>query len=114
MFCACLWLALTPRSVPAVSLADAWEEHAGQWIPWARAVGFDGFWEGTWPALRSVLPTPDGPTVEVGCGEGRVSRHLAGLGHDVVAVERSPTLAQAALDGDPPVRVALADAARLP
>jgi SAM-dependent methyltransferase len=107
-------LEVTTPSVPGMSLADAWEEHAAQWIPWARAVGFDGFWEGTWPALRSVLPTPDGPTVEVGCGEGRVSRHLAGLGHDVVAVERSPTLAHAALDGDPPVRPALADAASLP
>ena len=97
-----------------MSLADAWEAHARQWITWARAVGFDGFWDGTWPALRSVLPIHDGLTVEVGCGEGRVGRHLAGLGHNVVAVERSPTLARAALDGDPPVRVALADAASLP
>lgn len=63
---------MTQVSSTAVSLADAWEEHAAQWIPWARAVGFDGFWDGTWPALRCVLPNRDGLSVEVGCGEGPV------------------------------------------
>ena len=97
-----------------MSLADAWEENAAEWIRWARAVGHDGFWEGTWPALRSVLPRPDGPTLEVGCGEGRVSRHLLGLGHEMVAIEQSSTLAKAAAQGDPAVAVARADAASLP
>jgi SAM-dependent methyltransferase len=101
-------------TVAVVSLADAWEEHAAEWITWARAVGHDGFWKGTWPVLSSVLPPPDGPTLEVGCGEGRVSRHLAGLGHEVVAVERSATLAQAAAAGQPSVVVARADAASIP
>jgi SAM-dependent methyltransferase len=97
-----------------VSLANAWEEHAAKWIRWARAVGHDGFWEGTWPALSSVLPRPGGTTLEVGCGEGRVSRHLAGLGHEVIAVEQSWTLSNAAAGGDPAVAVARADAASLP
>ncbi len=101
-------------TLPGMSLADAWEEHASEWITWARAVGHDGFWEWTWPALQAVLPAPDGPTVEVGCGEGRVSRSLSAMGHDVVAMERSPTLAHAAAEFAAPIGLALADAAVLP
>jgi SAM-dependent methyltransferase len=97
-----------------MSLADAWEEHAAEWIAWAGAVGLDAFWDGTWPALQAMLPPPEGPTVEVGCGQGRVSRCLTGQGHRVVAVERSATLARAARDGEPPVTPALADAVALP
>ena len=97
-----------------MSLADAWAEHAEEWIAWAGTVGLDAFWDGTWPALQALLPPPDGPTVEVGCGQGRVSRCLAACGHRVVAIERSATLARAAREGDPPVTPALADAIALP
>ena len=41
-----------------VSLSGAWEDHADEWIAWARTSSYDGFWEGTWPALRA----PPGPT----------------------------------------------------
>jgi protein-L-isoaspartate O-methyltransferase len=88
-----------------MSLADAWEANSGEWITWARAPGHDGFWTGTWPQLRAVLPEPAGLTVEIGCGEGRATRNLMELGHTVVAVERSGTLAAAAHGGSPPVTV---------
>jgi len=97
-----------------MSLADAWEEHADEWIAWARARGHDGFWEGTWPALKAALPDPVGLTVEVGCGEGRATRSLLSLGHQVLTVERSPRLAVAARTSEPPAVVAVADAAALP
>jgi SAM-dependent methyltransferase len=97
-----------------VQVSAAWERHAQEWIAWARAPRHDGFWEGTWPALKSVLPSPAGLTVDLGCGEGRASRELLDLGHRVVGIDRSPTLAHAALTGSPGLQVVMADAAALP
>jgi SAM-dependent methyltransferase len=97
-----------------VTLGDAWEQHARDWIVWARTASHDGFWEGTWPALRDILGPPGALVVELGCGEGRAGRELMALGHRVVAVEQSATLARAARDADPPLVVARGDAGRLP
>jgi SAM-dependent methyltransferase len=97
-----------------MTLAEAWEQHAQEWIVWARTPNHDGFWEGTWPELRTILPQPAGPVVDVGCGEGRVGRQLAALGYTVVGVERSATLARAARRAQPPLAVTQADTARLP
>ena len=99
-----------------VSLSSAWEDHADQWITWARSSAYDGFWQGTWPALRAMLPEPGpGPVIDVGCGEGRGSRELLKLGYRrVIGVERSPTLAAAAAADTAGLPVLLADAARLP
>jgi SAM-dependent methyltransferase len=99
-----------------VSLAAAWENHADQWIAWARTSAHDGFWQGTWPALRAMLPEPGtGPVIDVGCGEGRASRELIKLGYRrVIGVERSPTLAVAAAAASPEVPVLIGDAAALP
>ena len=60
------------------------------------------------------MPGPRGPTLEMGCGEGRVARDLAARGHRVVGVDVSPTLIAAASDADAAGRYLLADAARLP
>lgn len=99
-----------------VSLSSAWEDHAEQWIAWARTSSHDGFWRGTWPALRAMLPEPGpGPVIDVGCGEGRAARELIGLGYQrVIGVERSPRLAAAAAVDSPGLPVLLADGARLP
>jgi SAM-dependent methyltransferase len=98
-----------------MSLAGSWEEHAADWIAWARTSRHDGFWEGTWPALREILPGPgDGPVIDVGCGEGRGGRELLALGHQVIGADRSPTLARAAATASPALPVVLADAAALP
>jgi SAM-dependent methyltransferase len=105
-----------PRYLKRVNLASAWEEHADQWIEWARESAHDGFWLGTWPALRAMLPEPGpGPVIDVGCGEGRASRELLKLGYRrIIGVERSPTLAAAAAAASPGPPVLLADAALLP
>ena len=97
-----------------MDLAEAWEAHAQEWIAWARAPGLDGFWDGTWPLLRSVLPAPAGLVIDLGCGEGRVGRQLLELGYEVVGIEQSPTLAGAVSTGDPSFPVIRADAAALP
>jgi SAM-dependent methyltransferase len=97
-------------------LASAWEDHADEWIAWARTSAHDGFWSGTWPALRAMLPEPGvGPVIDVGCGEGRAARELLKLGHRrIIGVERSPTLAAAAAAAAPEVPVLIGDAAALP
>ena len=75
----------------------------------------DGFADGTWPALRALLPEPGpGPVVDLGCGEGRGSRELRALGHRVVGADYSPTLTQAARASCPAIPVLRADAAALP
>jgi len=96
------------------SLAGAWEHHAESWIRWARASAHDGFWGGTWPQLRRVLPPPRGLVIDVGCGEGRLARQLHPLGYRVVGVEQSETLARAAATGEPATVVVRGDASRLP
>ena len=97
-----------------VTLADAWEENAPDWIAWARSPLHDGFWEGTWPTLRAIMPEPDGPVLDLGCGEGRAARLLLAAGWRVIGIEQSATLARAAATGSPPVPVVRADAAGLP
>jgi SAM-dependent methyltransferase len=97
-----------------VTLADAWDENARDWIAWARAPEHDGFWDVTWPALRQIMPEWGGLVLDLGCGEGRGARLLQEAGRQVIGVERSPTLARAAATGSPPVPVTIADAATLP
>ena len=98
-----------------MSLADAWEHNAADWIAWARAPDHDDvFWEGTWPALLEILPDSTGLTLDLGCGEGRAGRQLLAAGRRVLGIERSPTLARAAATGSPSLPVAQADASRLP
>jgi SAM-dependent methyltransferase len=98
-----------------VSLAESWEQHAAEWIAWARTSEHDGFWDGTWPALRQLLPAPTGGAVlDLGCGEGRAGRELLNLGHRVIGADRSATLARAAAAARPALPVVIADAAALP
>lgn len=98
-----------------MSLAESWEQHAAEWIAWARTSEHDGFREGTWPALRQLLPSPSGgAVVDLGCGEGRAGRELLRLGYRVIGADRSPTLASAAALSCPAMPVVLADAAALP
>jgi len=60
------------------------------------------------------LPPPGRRTIDIGCGEGRLTGHLSGLGHQIVGVDTSPSLVAAARELDPSMDVRLADAAALP
>ncbi|MFN2625602.1 MAG: class I SAM-dependent methyltransferase [Mycobacteriales bacterium] len=97
-----------------MSLSDAWEAHAAEWVAWARAPGHDSFWSVTLPALLEALPHSATATLDVGCGEGRLSRALAERGHRVVGVDQSPTLVRAAGEMPDAPPVVRADASRLP
>jgi SAM-dependent methyltransferase len=95
-------------------LAAAWERHADGWIAWARASGHDSYWHFHGEAFRELLPAPGRLTIDLGCGEGRLSRDLKAAGHTVVGVDASPTAVDAARAADASIEVHLADAADLP
>jgi SAM-dependent methyltransferase len=98
----------------SADLAAAWEEHAADWIAWTRRDRHDSYWRFNRDAFLELVPPPGRRTLDLGCGEGRLSRDLKALGHDVVGVDVSPTMVAAARDADPAIEVHEADAAELP
>ena len=100
--------------MPLVTLSDAWEGEAERWAAWARAPGHDSYWRFHRDRFFELLPSPGRLTVDIGCGEGRVARDLAALGHRVVAVDASATLVRFAREADPAGEYRVADAAALP
>jgi SAM-dependent methyltransferase len=97
-----------------VTLGDEWEEQAPNWIRWAREPDHDSYWRFHREAFLASLPAPGGLTLDIGCGEGRVSRDLRELGHRVVGVDQSPSMIAAAREADPEGEYVEADAAALP
>jgi SAM-dependent methyltransferase len=95
-------------------LAHAWERNAAEWIAWARLPGRDSYWRFHRDTFLALMPPPGRLTLDIGCGEGRLSRDLKALGHNVVALDASPTAVEAARAADPDIEVHLADAAQLP
>lgn len=90
-----------------------WEQQASNWAAWARNPNFDAYWTYS-PAFFELVPAPHGRTLEVGCGEGRVTRDLAKRGHRVVAVDSTQTLLTLARDADGQNLYLRSDAAALP
>jgi SAM-dependent methyltransferase len=97
-------------------LGAAWERNAPAWIEWARGPDeLDAHYARYHRDLfLELLPPPRGRTLDLGCGEGRLARDLAAGGHDVVGVDRSPTMVAAAREAAPGMELHLADAAALP
>jgi SAM-dependent methyltransferase len=92
---------------------EHWEKESSNWAAWARRPDFDAYWQYS-SAFFELVPPPGHRTLEVGCGEGRVSRDLTARGHHVTAVEVSPTLVRLARDADPQSIYVRSDAAALP
>jgi ubiquinone/menaquinone biosynthesis C-methylase UbiE len=98
-----------------MSLRDAWETRAPDWVRWARSPELDNdFWGFHLPEFLRLVPAPGRLTVDVGCGEGRLGRVLATSGHRVVGFDASPTSVRAAGTHPEAHSVAVADAVRLP
>jgi SAM-dependent methyltransferase len=95
-------------------LREAWEQNAAAWVEWARAPGHDSYWRFHRDLFLEIVPAPVGRTLDVGCGEGRLARDLAALGHDVAGVDLSPTMIAAAQEAAPEMELHVADAAALP
>jgi SAM-dependent methyltransferase len=92
---------------------DHWSRAAGEWIAWARAPGHDAFWSYR-SALRAFLGEGRGAAIDVGCGEGRVSRLLRECGYRVTAVDPVAALVDAARAESSADAYAVAPAAALP
>jgi SAM-dependent methyltransferase len=95
-------------------LRDAWEENAADWVRWAREPGHDSYWRFHRECFLDLVPAPGRLALDVGCGEGRVSRDLKELGHDVVGLDTSESMVAAAREADPQGEYVVADAAALP
>jgi SAM-dependent methyltransferase len=96
---------------------EAWDAHAESWARWARRRGHDYHYEHlNLPQFLALLPGPRRLTVDLACGEGRLGRALAALGHSVIGVDSSPALARLARDagGHEEVLTATADSVPLP
>jgi SAM-dependent methyltransferase len=76
------------------------EDRAQGWLAWARTPGHDAYWIYR-DAFFALVPAPANATLEVGCGEGRVTRDLNERGHAMTSLDASPTLLRAAADADP-------------
>lgn len=98
----------------SADLRAAWERNAEAWLAWARTPGHDSYWQFHRDQFLELLPPPGRRTLDLGCGEGRLARDLNALGHDVVAVDSSELLIDAAREADPELEVHVADAAALP
>jgi SAM-dependent methyltransferase len=94
-------------------VAPGFEDRASDWIRFARAEGHDAYWAYR-DAFFSLLPPPPARALEVGCGEGRVSRDLGSRGYEIIGLDVSPTLVDAAREADAAGTYVVGDAAALP
>jgi len=105
---------MTRTRLESVDLAAVWDEQAANFVAWARRPEHDSYWHFHRDAFLEVVPPSGRRTLDLGCGEGRLSRDLKALGHDVVGVDRSPTMLAAGRAADAEIETHLADAASLP
>lgn len=94
-----------------MSQRDAWEAVAPRWAELVRGDTPD---DHNLAAFLALLPPPGRAMLDLGCGEGRLSRRLSALGYRVVAIDASPTLVRLAREADPDGDYLVGDAAALP
>ena len=92
---------------------EHWARVAGEWIAWARSPNHDAFWAYR-KSLITFIGAGDGEALDVGCGEGRVSRELKALGYQVTASDAVAEMIRAAVKAKSAHHYAVADAAALP
>ncbi|MDR2983329.1 MAG: class I SAM-dependent methyltransferase [Nocardiopsaceae bacterium] len=95
-------------------MQQGWEAEAQNWRHFTRA-GVDRSHENiNLPVLLEMLPPPGVRTLDLACGEGRLSRLLKSRRHQVAGIDAAPTMVRfAAGDPDAPP-VVLGDATELP
>jgi ubiquinone/menaquinone biosynthesis C-methylase UbiE len=82
-------------------VAKYWDDNAPAWIDGVRA-GYDAYRDyGTNPAFFGILPgLKDKRVLDVGCGEGFNTRKLAELGAEIVGIDISEAMIEAARQCD--------------
>jgi ubiquinone/menaquinone biosynthesis C-methylase UbiE len=107
-------VAFARRRLESANLQEAWEKHAASFIRWALEPMHDIYWHFHRDAFLAILPPPGDLTLDIGCGEGRLSRDLTSLGHNVLGIDSSPTMVQRAQKADPSIQSRNADAVSIP
>lgn len=98
-----------------MDLRNAWQARADAWVRWARSPELDDdFWLFHLRHFLDLLPPPGRLTVDVGCGEGRLTRALAAAGYRVVGADTASPLVKAAFTHPHSAPAVVADATRLP
>jgi SAM-dependent methyltransferase len=92
---------------------EHWTRVAKEWTEWARSPGHDAFWAYQ-KSLINFIGRGQDEALEVGCGEGRVSRLLRRLEYRVTASDPVTELVKAAQEADSAHAYTVADAAALP
>jgi SAM-dependent methyltransferase len=92
---------------------EHWSRVAAQWIAWARTPDHDAFWAYR-ASLLSFIGQGQGEALDVGCGEGRVSRVLKACGYRVTATDPVEALTAAAEQAGSADDYRVATAASLP
>ncbi|HEY9777098.1 MAG TPA: methyltransferase domain-containing protein [Planktothrix sp.] len=95
-------------------LSEAWDRESASWIKWARTPGHDSYWKFHRDQFLELVPPPGQLTVDIGCGEGRLSRDLKRIGHTIKSFDASATMIEAAREADPNGCYDIAYADRLP
>jgi SAM-dependent methyltransferase len=96
-------------------MLQGWDAEAGNWATFARTPGYDSVHDTlNLPALLGILPPPGRATLDLACGEGRLTRKLAELGHRVAGIDAAPAMAALAATHPGARPVLLGDAAGLP
>src|SRR5215469_15961324 len=98
-----------------MTMRAGWESQARNWASFARTPGYDREHEDTnLPVLRELLPAPGLRTLDLACGEGRLSRLLRSEGYQVVGADASVTMVGLAATHPDAAPVVRADATQLP
>jgi SAM-dependent methyltransferase len=92
---------------------EHWARVAAEWTSWARTPNHDAFWAYR-ASLRAFVGPGAGAALDVGCGEGRVSRLLKECGYRVTATDPVAPLLAAAEQAESAAEYAAAPAAALP
>ncbi|MNV43220.1 Malonyl-[acyl-carrier protein] O-methyltransferase [compost metagenome] len=90
-----------------------WAAVADQWIAWAGTPGHDAFWAYR-DGFVNYLGAGSGRALEIGCGEGRISREARALGYQVTATDAVAAMVDAASAAQSADSYAVAPAAALP
>jgi SAM-dependent methyltransferase len=90
-----------------------WSRIAAEWLAWARTPNHDAFWAYR-ASLVAFIGRGDGEALDVGCGEGRVSRVLKDCGYRVTATDPVEAFVSAAEQAGSADEYKVAAAANLP
>ncbi len=90
--------------------SERWAAQADAWSAWADARREDD----VLPVFYELLPRAPACTLDLGCGEGRITRELRRRGYDAAGVDVAPRLVEIARERDPQGEYAVAAADSLP